>query len=429
MNPMIVCLIIFALTIASYIWGKLTAGTTAILSLVALSLFGCLTPAEALANFGNANVIMIAGMCIVAAGFNRTRFCANLAAGISKIAKGSMTKILFGYVVLGIVLSQFIQSPVVVFGIVAPMALSSAKAANINPSKIIFPLGVAVISTNCILPLGAGATVAAELNGYMENYGYTAHTVSLFMPAIGRVLTIVVALLYCVFLAPKMAPEKTVSAEATAKSGQTAAQALSPFQERAGYIIFILDAVALMFASKLGLANWQITVLGALAMIICGVLKPKDAINSLPMPMLLLIVGSLGMSSALSATGAGDVIGAWLSTFVSAVGGNNYIIGLAFFLLPFVLTQFMQNRATMMIFIPIAIATCASIGGNPIGLMLLVQQGALSAFVTPLATPAVPYMMSYGGYDQKDMLKMSWAPAILLCIVNVIWIMTVFPVL
>lgn len=84
--------------------------------------------------------------------------------------------------------------------------------------------------------------------------------------------------------------------------------------------------------------------------------------------------------------------------------------GLIFFIVPFIQTQFMSNRGTMLIYHPIAIATCAATGSNPIGLMILIQSACLSAYMTPSATSAIPYIMGYGGYDQKTMIKISWPP-------------------
>ncbi len=429
MSPLTICLIIFALTVFSYCWGKISMATTSLISLLALTLFGCMSADEALAYFGNSNVVMIGGMCVVAAGFNRTRFCQNIADAISRSAKGSLTKIMAGYIVLGVILSQFIQSPVAVFGIVAPMLASSAVALGLKPSKVMFPLGMAVVATCCTIPLGAGATVASELNGYLESYGYTDFMVGLADPAKARLPLLIVCTLYCIFLAVKTTPDEPVVKTKESEGRVLNKEPLKGFSEHAGYIIFILDALGLMFAPQLGLDNWQITVIGALAMVVCGVLKPKEAVGAIPVSMLLLIVGALGMSGALSATGAGELIGGYMSGLVKAVNGNSYIIGFVFFFIPFMMTQFMQNRATMMIFHPIAIATCASIGGNPVGLMILIQAGCLSAFMTPMATAAIPYMMDYGGYDQKTMLKMSWLPALIFTAVSVAWTMTIFPIL
>lgn len=426
-TQLIICLIIFLLTIIGYCSGIYSLATVAITSMMALVLTGCLGAADTLAYFSNANVIMIAGMCIVAAGFNRTSFCLSIAGRISDLAKGSLKKMMLGYVLIGVLLSQFIQSPVVVFGIIAPMLAASAESMDVRPSKVMFPVGIATIVTCCTVPVGAGATVAAELNAYLESYGYTEFMVGMMDPLKGRLPLLIITIIYCAFFAMKFAPDAPI-VEAINVKASGDQQKLNKMQEYAGILIFFGDALALMFASKLGLANWEITVVGAVLMILFGVLKPKEATASIPLSMLLLIVGALAMSGALGATGAGQLIGDVIAKLVTAVNGNSYIVGLIFFVVPFVLTQVMQNRGAMMTFHPIAIATCASIGGNPVGLMIIVQAACLSAFMTPMATPAVPYIMDYGGYDQKSMFKQSWLFAIICCVVTVGWIMTIFPI-
>lgn len=427
MSQLTICLIIFALTIIGYCSGKYSLATIAITSLMTLTLTGCLTAKDALGYFANSNVIMIAGMCIVAAGFNRTKFCTSLADHISAIAKGNVTRMMIGYVLIAVVLSQFVQSPISVVGIIAPMLIASAESMGLKPSKVIFPVGVATIVTCCTVPLGAGATVAGELNGYLESYGYTDFAIKLFDPMIARLPLMILAFLYCVFAAVKFAPDEPM-AEVSVMSGKKGKTAnLNSFQEAAGIFIFFADAVGMMFASKVGLALWQVTVIGALAMILCGVLKPKEASAAIPLSMLLLIVGALAISGALSSTGAGELIGEHIASLVTAVNGNSYLVGLIFFVVPFLLTQFMSNRGTMMIFYPIAIATCSAAGLNPTGLMILIQAACLSAFMTPMATSAVGYIMGSGGYDQKSLIKQSIPLALICCVVSVGWIMTMFP--
>lgn len=422
-----ICLIIFALMVIGFCTNFFSLATVSLLSMMALILTGCMSAEEGLAYFANNNVIMIAGMCVVAAGFNRTQFCTNVANGISRVAKGSLNKLMLGYVLIGMLLSQFIQSPIVAMGIVAPMLMASAESMGYKPSKVMFPLGVVTVVTCCTLPIGAGATVSAELNGYLESYGYVDHLVGFFDPMIGRLPLLIVCVIYCAFFATRLAPDEPIVAIAAPVSAAKGKEPLKPFQEYAGIIIFFADALALMFAQTLGLQNWEITVIGALAMVVFGVLKPREATGALPMSMLLLIVGALAMSGALSSTGAGELIGGYISNLVAAVNGNSYIVGFIFFIVPFVLTQVMQNRGTMLIFHPIAIATCAAIGANPVGLMIVIQAACLSAFMTPMATAAIPYMMECGGYDQRSMFKQSWILAILCCIFTVGWVMTVFP--
>lgn len=426
MSQLTICLLIFVVTVIFFCIGKLSLATVAITSVMVLNLTGCLDAKSTLGYFGNSTVLMIAGMCIVAAGFNRTQFCTNLADKIASASKGSLNKMMLGYVVIGVLLSQFIQSPLVAFGIVAPMLIASAESMGYSPSKVVFPVGISTIITCCTLPVGAGATVAAELNGYLESYGYTEYTVSMTDAMMARLPLMIIAILYCALLAPKIAPDQPVTKIITAKAA-AAKEPLPAFQEWAGIIIFFGDAVALMFASNLGLATWQVSVIGALLMILFGVLKPNEAVKALPISMLLLIAGALGIAGALSATGAGELVGGYISNVVTAVGGNSYIVGLIFFIVPFILTQFMSNRGTMMIFWPIAIATCSSMNANPIGLMILIQAACLASFMTPMATGAVPYVMDYGGYDQKSMFKQGLPLATICCVVSVLWIMTIYP--
>lgn len=338
MSQLLICLIIFVCTIVGYCSGFYSLATVAMTSFVALTLTGCLNAKDAILYFANNNVIMIAGMCIVAAGFNRTQFCTKLAGQISSMSKGSLRKMMFGYVIIGMILSQFIQSPVVVFGIVAPMLIASAESMGISRSKVVFPVGVVTICTCCTLPFGAGATIASELNGYIESYGYTAHMVNFLDPMKARLPMLIISVIYFAFFAYKLAPE--VSPGKTAESAKKIKnrEPLKPFSEKAGVIIFFADALALMFAGKLHLANWQICMIGALLMVLCGVLKPKEATDSLPMSMLLLIVGALAMAGALSGTGAGDLIGGIIANIVKGLGGNSYLVGLIFFIIPFILT-------------------------------------------------------------------------------------------
>lgn len=429
MSPLTICLIIFALTVAGYCSGLWSLATVSMLSMFALTVTGCMSAKDALGYFGNNNVVMIGAMAIVAAGFNRTQFCTNLANSISKIAKGNLTMLMVGYGILSMLLSQFIQSPVIVFGIVGPMAMASAESMNIKPSKIIFPIGLITLITCCTLPVGAGATVPAELNGYIESYGYTAHMVGQLDPFIGRAPMLIVGLLYGIFVAPKFAPDEPIVQTSAAVKKAAAKEPLKPFAEWAGVIIFFGDALALIFASKLGLATWQICMIGAILMVVCGTLKPKEATGALNLELLLLIAGSLAMAGALAGTGAGEVIGGIVAKVVMSFGGNNYLIGLIFFVVPFILTQVMSNRGTMLIFHPIAIATAEVLGGNPVGLMILVQAAALTAFMTPMATASVPQLMDMGGYDQPSLFKQSWLIGIIATIVSVLWVMTFFPVL
>ena len=419
-----VCLIICVLTMVGYIIGKWPMGLVAMVSMLAFVLTGCLDPATAAGYFGNPNGIMMMAMFVVAAGFNRTQFVKTVAASVNRIAKGSLVRVMLGYVLITMILSQFIQSSVIVYGIMAPMLIATCEEMGIKPSKVLFPIAIACISTVSAFPLGGGATVFAEMNGYLQANDYTTYAVAITDPMKARLPAAIAMFLYCVFFSTKFSPaEPPVKSNALqARAGDR--EALSPFKERAGYII--LTTLALLFQPQLGIETWVICVTGAVAMVVFGVLTEKEAVAAINLPMAFLFVGSLAMGGALTQTGAGEVVGGILADFANTLS-NPYLIGFVFFIVPFLLTQLMMNRTVMIIFIPIAILACKAMGANPVGIVLLVQSACLSSFMTPMATPAIPMCMANGGYDLKSIIKQSIVPAIILCVVSVFWIMTVFP--
>ena len=423
MTSLTICLIICVLTMISYVWGKLPMGLTALTSMAAFILTGCLDPKTALGYFGNSNGVMIVAMFVVAAGFTRTQFVKKAAASVNKIAHGSLTMVMLGYVLVTALLAQFIQSSVIVFGIMAPMMIATCDELKISPSKTLFPLSIVSISTISALPLGSGATQAAELNGYLEANAYTDFVVAITDPMKARLPMLIAVMIYCIFFATKFAPDAPVVQTSEMKTRRDDKAALPAFQ---GYIIFILTTLALIFQRQIKVDTWVICLTGAVAMVLFGVLTEKEAIGSINWSMAFLIVGSFAMGGALTETGAGEVVGGVLADFANSIN-NPYIIGFIFFIVPFLLTQVMMNRTVMIIFIPIAILACKAMGANPIGIIILVQSACLSSFMTPMATPAVPMCMASGGYDLKSLIKQSIIPATILCVVSAGWIMTVFP--
>ena len=132
------------------------------------------------------------------------------------------------------------------------------------------------------------------------------------------------------------------------------------------------------------------------------------------------------MATALTNTGAGDIVGNAVSGLL-ANSQNGYLLGAAFFIVSFLFTQLMLNKAVYGIFIPIAIMTCQALGANPIGPILLCFSGSMSAILTPMATPAVPMCMADGGYDLKSLFKSGALITLILPVIYIFYTMTVFP--
>lgn len=431
MSQLTICLIIFLLTLVGFAVGSKYVSITIIslISMMLMMLTGCLDTETALGCFSNSSAILMASMFVVAAGLNKTQMVNKVSAFICRISKGSFTKVLAGYVLLTFILAQFIPSAVVVFSIVFPLGLSVCKEMKISPSKMMFSLGITSIGTVITLPLSSAIQEFARIDGFLEAYEYTQYNMKVTDITFAKFPVAITIMLLAIFVLPKFAPDHPADIdEAAINKGKTSeAAVLDPVREVIGYLTFILVLVGMIFSSKIGLANWQITLTGALVIMASGILKKDEAIKSMNLSMVLLYIGALGIGNALSATGAADLIGDWLSNIVVGLN-NNYLAGLLLFIVPFILTQFMLNLGVYSIFVPLYIMLCKSMGANPIGPIMLCMIACMTAFFTPLATPAVPVMMGAGNYNVKDLVKMGWIPFIVITVVAVGWIMTVYPI-
>lgn len=427
MSQMTICLIIFIITLIGFAVGSkyVSITTISLISMTLLMLTGCLSPEDTLAGFGNSSAVLMASMFVVAAGLNRTQMINKISAYICKISKGSFTKVLAGYVILTCILAQFIPSAVVCFSVVFPMALGVCREMNVSPSKMMFSLGMTAIGTVITLPLSSAVSEMARIQGFLEAYDYTEYNMTIMDITYAKLPVMAAIVLLAIFVIPRFAPDiKGNTVEVQAQKQQ---EPLTPAREIVGYVTFIVVLLGLLFSNKIGVSTWQVALCGALVIAATGVLKKNEIINSMNLSMVLLYVGALGIGTALSSTGAADLIGDQLSKIIVNLN-NNYLAGLLFFIVPFILTQFMLNLGIYSIFVPLYIMICKSMGANPIGPIMLCMIAAMTAFFTLLATPAVPVMMGAGNYSMKDLVKMGAVPFVVITIVSVGWIMTVYPI-
>lgn len=438
MEPQVmICFAITILMMVLFIWNPYNSlATTSVIGIVLYFVTGCVDEEVIVSSFGSTAGLLTCAMFVVSAGFNKTQFVKNLAEKVHQISKGNLSIVIAGYGLIAIMLTQFVPSTLVPFCILAPMLANTAEKMGYSPSKVMFPIGVICITTIAALPVGGSAASYVSLNAQMEAYG-ALPTADVFSKFSSRAPLVVLLFLYCVFIAPKFCPDHPsvdiVSVDKMDGKGSARAQKelekaqLPAFQEAAALVIFFLVTVALIFSSTLGLENWMIAMVGAILMIITGVLKPKEASKAIPIWICLMFVGGLVIAGALTNTGAGDMIGAAVGSIVGRYQ-SNILYYLVICIGAYVATQFLNNRTTNMIFYPIIIQTCLNLGADPLGGMLCAQAATQCAFITPTATSTVAYIMGAGGYDLKTMLKMGWLPTVLCFVVLSTWMSFMYPV-
>ena len=407
-TQMMICMVIFVATLVSYMMNKIPMWLTAMISLTALYFTGCIDAAGALAGFSNVNTLLMATMFIVAAGFRRTSLVDGMCSAIMKLTRGSFLTAYFGYILIAILLTNFIASPMVVYAIVSPLLAAFCDNTGHSRSQSIQQAG--------------------QFTGFMETYGFTGMSIRAVDFTIGTWPILIIVPLWALLVGPKFTPKTPVVPIEALENQNTGkrAQKLSPTVDKIGIVVFFGTILCLIFSNKLHLTTWSVALTGSLLMVLFGVVDHKSALRDIPWDMLMLFVGALALGTALTNTGAGDMIG---NALASAVGGthNNYVLGALFFLIPFVLTQFMLNRSVSAVFVPICLLTCSALGANPTGLVLLVNAGSLTAFLTPMATPAVPMCMADGGYDLRAIFKSGVLITLFLPFIYIFYTMTVFP--
>ena len=424
MNSMVICLIIFAVMIILFFNRKIPMAFTSMGVIVALYVAGCVDKATVFAGFGNNNVLTMAGMFIVAAGLSRTQMVNNITKLLYRVNNGSFTRVLASYILVIFLLGQFVPSLPAMFAMVYPLVISMCKQLKCSPSKMMYPIAVTVVSTSFVIePIGPYAAWFVTQNGYLESYGWTGPLLSMWSETMVFLPTALVTLLLTIFVLPKLMPDQPET-ETVAITGPdiTNNEALSPIREFLGYGIFIATVIGLM----LGLPSWAVTMAGATAVVLSGVLDEQTALIRMNMSMVLLYAGVTVMGEALGSTGAAQLLGDLAASALSGVR-NGYIIGAVFYLVSFLMTSFLYNRATTTVLIPILIITCSSIGCDPRGPVILCSLASMSSLITPMPNPVVPMAMQAGGYTQKTILRVGIIPASVRGIIGVAIAMTIFP--
>jgi len=175
-----------------------------------------------------------------------------------------------------------------------------------------------------------------------------------------------------------------------------------PRAHRAKRALLVLAFVVLAAAS--GIIPISISALiGVGLMLALGCVTWRDAAQSLPMPVIMIIVTSLALGKALVGTGMAEYLAA---SFVGIASNAPAPIILSGFLLTMaVLTNIVSNNAAAVIGTPIAIAAAQQLGVDPLPFVLAVLFGANMSFMTPFGYQTNLLILSAGGYRFSDFFR------------------------
>lgn len=205
---------------------------------------------------------------------------------------------------------------------------------------------------------------------------------------------------------------------------QTIRSQAVPLGPRAGYAIAVLVAMVVMLAT--GIVPPAIAALiAACAMVLLRVLSVSQAQRSISWTTLILVGGMIPLSTAITTSGAAELLANGL---VEAVGASSpYLLLLGIAVVTAVLGQLISNMATALIVAPIAIAIATETGISSLPLLMGVAVAAAASFLTPVATPANTMVMGPGGYRFGDYWKLGLPLLVLFVAVATLLVPVIWP--
>jgi di/tricarboxylate transporter len=164
-------------------------------------------------------------------------------------------------------------------------------------------------------------------------------------------------------------------------------------------------------------------LLAAIAMVLLRVVKVEQAHRAMSWSTLILVAGMIPLSTAITESGAADLLAGGI---VGAVGsGGPYALLLVLFLVNAILGQLISNTATALILIPIALSVATEMGVSPMPLLMCVNVASAAALLTPVATPANIMVQAPGGYLFGDYAKLG-LPVLLLYLLVAVFLVPVW---
>ena len=184
---MTITLIVLALTIALFIWGRVRSDIVALSALVVLIFAGILTPAEALAGFSSPVVIMMTGLFLVGGAILQTGLARATGNRMMGMAGGNETRAFLLVMLTTSAIGAFVSNTGTV-ALMMPIIVSMAAQGGFSSSRLLMPLAFAGSLGGMLTLIGTppNLVVSEEL----ERHGFEGLSFFSFLPVGLIVITI-----------------------------------------------------------------------------------------------------------------------------------------------------------------------------------------------------------------------------------------------
>ena len=395
MNPTILTLCFLAFAVIMFVLEKIPLALTATILSVGLCLAGVLTPAEAFEGYVNSNVILCVGMFVVGQALFDTGMANKIGGLVTRFAKSERQLIIAIMLIVGL-MSGFLSNTGTA-AVLIPVVCGIADQSGYSRSRLLMPLVFAAALGGNLSIIGAPGNLMG-VNALQELDLPT----SFFMYAPVGLPMLLAGILYFAFIGYRFLPDHRDLTEGAGP--QTDYSAVPRCKQLLSLAVLVVVVLAMIFEEQIGIPIQISACLGAILLVLTGVLTEKQALASIDLKVVFLFGGSLSLATALENTGAGTLVA---DTIVAALGENPnpLVILLVVFVVGCTLTNFMSNTATTALMLPIATSLAQSLGADPSSVVVATVIACSCAYATPIGMPANTMVLGLGGYKFRDYVK------------------------
>ncbi|OFW66470.1 MAG: hypothetical protein A2Z12_05440 [Actinobacteria bacterium RBG_16_68_21] len=168
-----------------------------------------------------------------------------------------------------------------------------------------------------------------------------------------------------------------------------------------------LIGIGVVVVAALGLLPiLEVSLLGAFAVVLTGVLSPGEARSAVDLDVIIVIAASFGVGEALFQTGLASNLAGWLVDGFEPLGPVGVLIGVA--LATIALTEAITNNAAAVLMFPIAVAAASRVGADPRAYAIVVAVMASASFLTPIGYQTNTMVWGPGGYRFGDYSRLGF---------------------
>lgn len=424
-----IVLVVFLAFVALILSGKAKIHVAAMMIPIVLGITQVLTFKEAWSGLTNSSVIMMASMFVVGAAVGKTSLISRFSKAVIKPGSSDF-KIMLGIALPILFLGCFVNATATM-AIMIPMITGICAEQKRPLSKFMYPAAILAQVWVGWLPTGGNAGGYLANNTIIEELGGVG-TWTYFTSFISKIPVVLILIPVILFFTVKMAPDlgnvptlEEASASAKGRKGTAKDPELTPGMEKFAIAVFSLTIIGIVACALMGTSTWYPSLVGALILVVSGVLSDREAIKAMGNPVIYITVGTLPLATALAKTGGDKLIADTFNKFTGNM--SPFWIMVTMYIVCMILTQFITNSAVNNAFKTLAALISVQNGFDARALMLCTIEGSSNCYLSPLAAPAMTMGYEAGGYSMKDHFKMGLPLAILRMIIFVIYIPLVFP--